>query len=143
MIALYRVHEPDPPGNQAALHPEVSQQLWNTTTHNFTPTETGSLTENEYELYGWELVVCHHRPEFKPSGAMALNLANFTHPYNAVYLIGPDSRSLELEDIPPQLQGLRRHYVFIPTGSLHPMFGHVVWAVVYWDRMMKLGGPAA
>ncbi len=143
MIALYRVHEPDPPGNQAALDPEVSQQLWNTTTHNFTPTETGSLGLNEYELYGWELVVLHHRPNFKPTSHPALNLASFEHPANAVYLIGPDSRNLEFEDIPQHFQGLRRHYVFIPTGSLHPMFGHVVWSVVYWDRMMKLGGPAA
>ncbi len=138
MIALYRVPEPDPPGNQAALAPEVSQQLWNTTNHNFpqTPDAASLLSDTE-------LVVLHHRPHFKPTGSLPLNLASFEHPDNAIYLIGPDSRNLQIDDIPQPLRMLKRHYVFIPTGSLHPMFGHVVWALVYWDRMMKLEGPAA
>lgn len=133
MIALYRVPEPDPPGNQAALAPEVSQKLWNTTSHNFpsTPDAASLLSDTE-------LVVLHHRHEFKPTGSLPLNLASFEHPENAVYLIGPDSRKLQIDDIPQQLRSLKRHFVFIPTGSLHTMFGHVVWAIVYWDRMMKL-----
>lgn len=137
MIALYRVPEPDPPGNQAALDPEVSQQLWKITLHNFSPAE--GVTHFEAEVNGWELVVMAHRPQFDPKVSPSTALPNFLHPFNAIYLIGPDSRNLEPEDIPQHLQSMRRHNVHIPTDSLHPMWGHVVWAIVYWDRLTKAG----
>ncbi len=129
MMSLYRVPEPDPPGQNAALDPGVSQQLWKTTLHNFTPDPLPSDYLSQY----FELVVLNHRP--RPS----VSLPNFVHPENAVYLIGPDSRDMRKEDgdIPQQMWNMRRHHVHIPTGSLHPMFGHVVWALVYWDRKMK------
>lgn len=132
MIALYRVPEPDPPGNQAALDPEVSQQLWKITLHNFSPDDL------DFEK-DFELVVLTHRPQFDPEVSPSTALPNFIHPQHAVYLIGPDSRKLESGDIPLMLEKLRRHNVHIPTGSLHPMWGHVVWSIVYWDRLTKAG----
>ncbi len=140
MIALYKVPEPDPPGLSGALAPEVSQQLWKITLHNFTPDldfpwtprAWGTLRNTEFEL-----VVLAHRPQYDPKASPSTALPNFVHPPNAVYMIGPDSRNWVIEDIPQHLQKLRRHNVHIPTDSLHPMWGHTVWAVVYWDRMMK------
>lgn len=134
MIALHRVPEPDPPGLSAALDQQVSEQLWKITLHNFPPNGTGALVPAEWELYGWELVVLSHAPGYVWT---ATSLEQFVHPANAIYLIGPDSRSLEPEDIPEQLQELRRHSVHIRTDSPHSIFGHVAWALVYWDRKMK------
>ncbi len=132
MIALYRVPEPDPPGLSAALAPEVSQQLWKITLHNFTPDDL------DFDQVGLELVVLAHRPQYELTRPRpSISLSNFSHPQHGVYLIGADSKNLETEDIPQPLQKLRRHHVHIPTMSLHPMWGHAVWAVVYWDRMMK------
>ncbi len=131
MIALYRVPESDPPGLSAALDPEVSKQLWKITLHNFTPDDLHIDPDPE-------LVVLTHRPQFDPKASPSIALPNFVHPSIAVYMIGPDSRNWVIEDIPQQLQKLRRHNVHIPTDSLHPMWGHVVWAIVYWDRMMKV-----
>ncbi len=135
MIALYRVPEPDPPGNQAALQPAVSQQLWTITTHNFPPTPDPFDYLSQY----FELVVLNHHlePHRFHYDWTATPLQAFVHPPNAVYLIGPDSRNLTEDDIPQQFQKLKRHHVHIRTDSPHPMFGHVAWAVVYWDRMMK------
>lgn len=135
MISLYRVPEPDPPGNQAALDPEVSQQLWKITLHNFTP----DPWEEPSPLAPFELVVMAHRPHFDAKVSPSTALPNFLHPSRAIYLIGPDSRTLESGDIPQPLQEVRRHNVHVPTDSLHPMWGHVVWALVYWDRMTKAG----
>ncbi len=134
MIALYRVPEPGENLSTPIDH-ETLQQLWKITLHNFSPAE--GVTHFDAEVYGWELVVMTHRPQFDPKAKPSTALSNFVHPQHAIYLIGPNGRNMVPEDIPQHLQMMRRHHVHIPTDSLHPMWGHVVWALVYWDRMMK------
>lgn len=134
MIALYRVPEPDhnlsSPFEDATL-----QQLWKITLHNFSPSpvEFSGIDPK----YGWELVVMNHRPQYLPAKPPSTSLTNFVHPRHAIYMIGPNGRNMTLEDIPQHLEKIRRHHVHIPTDSLHSAFGHVVWSILFWDRMMK------
>ena len=135
MIALYRV--PEPQNNiSSPLDDETLQQLWKITLHNFAP-DAVEVLGFDLELYGWELVIMNHRPQYLPAKPPSTALPNLVHPQHAIYMIGPNGRNMTLEDIPQHLEKLRRHHVHIPTGSLHSAFGHVVWSVLYWDRMMK------
>ena len=131
VIALYRV--PEPQNNiSSPLSDETLQQLWKITMHNFTPTPAEAAPPSD-----WDLVVMNHRPQFDPEASPSIALPNFVHPQNALYMIGPNGRSMVPEDIPQYLRKVRRHHVHIPTDSRHSMWGHVVWSLLYWDRMMK------
>ena len=62
----------------------------------------------------------------------AENLANFQHPYHAVYVFGPEDGS-----IPQVIRRLCHRFVFIPTH--HCLNLAAALNVVLYDRSMKLG----
>ena len=64
-----------------------------------------------------------------------ISLEDFQHPQNATYLLGPDKIPM-----PPEILGGRtpEFSVYIPTGTNRDMFSFVAYAVVAWDRRMKL-----
>lgn len=63
-----------------------------------------------------------------------INLKDFIHPENAIYLFGPDLKPMSKAF----LGGREPEYrVFIPTGTRRDMFSYVAYAVVAWDRKSK------
>ncbi len=128
MRALYRV--PESPNVNTAVDQETLQVLWKITLHNFPPDDWDTLDIDE--------VVVMTTPSSRGRGFPSpVALPNFVHPSRAIYVIGSDSRDLQTTDIPSHLQQLRTHHVFVPTNSQHSMWGHVVWALLCWDRRMK------
>lgn len=131
MRALHRVPEP-PSHTNPPIDLETLQVLWKITLHNFPPDVWDTLDIDEVVV----MVTPSSRGRGFPS---PIALPNFVHPSRAIYVIGPNARNLEGSDIPADLQQLRTHHVFVPTDSQHSMWGHVVWALICWDRKLKAG----
>lgn len=60
-----------------------------------------------------------------------IDLPEFLHPENAIYVFGPDNLHLTNEDV-----GKRQidHIVRIPTDTKDEMFGYAAYVAVMWDR---------
>ena len=66
-----------------------------------------------------------------------VNLKDFVHPENAIYLFGGSQDNLSDED---DLGGRKPDaLVYIPVVE-HEMYGHAAGYIVLWDRYIKRGG---
>lgn len=65
-----------------------------------------------------------------------IDLADFKHPDDAVYLFGGDVEWLTHDQLGGRVPD---HLVFINTDTHDDMWSWVTYAVVAWDRMMKNG----
>ena len=65
----------------------------------------------------------------------ATSLVDFRHPESPIYMFGPDIGPM----LPEYLGGRKPdHSVYIPSDRNREMFSFVAFAVVAWDRKMKL-----
>jgi len=64
------------------------------------------------------------------------SLVDFTHPDDAIYFFGHDTRWVSDE-----VYGGRTpdHFVYIPTDSTDDLWSWMAAGIVLWDRMMKSG----
>jgi len=70
-------------------------------------------------------------PDSSRNFVPTVDLPDFTHPENAIYVFGPNNLHLSDEDIgsrPPD------HVVRIPTDTKDEMFAHAAYVAVMWDR---------
>lgn len=64
-----------------------------------------------------------------------VDLKDFVHPENAIYLFGPDNENLSDEHL-----GARKikHKVYITNDSRHEFYAHVSAGIFLYDRRSKL-----
>lgn len=65
-----------------------------------------------------------------------IELSEFQHPENAIYIFGSDNYQMS-EDIIGSVE--IDFKVFIPTDSQHDMYSWSAYVVTMWDRRMKNG----
>jgi len=130
VIGLYRVGEPESKRNVAPISPDSSEMLWKITMQNF-PTTLGEATPADLEVV---VLISKPWPEIQNE---VVDLPAFEHPTTALYVIGPDSADLKPAMLPPETWTHPIHFVHIPLPSVYSLWGHVAWAVVWWDRYKK------
>ena len=63
-----------------------------------------------------------------------INLKDFVHPQDAIYIFGSDSGIMQQEDVTRECS-----CVYVETDTTDDMYSFVTYAVMMHDRRMKLG----